>query len=481
MKRNLSIIIRIAVAVCMLAALFSFTGCGETETDRNSDLIEQMKTFYSELDQKFPDKEAVYSFSEVEQYLSDWGELEGLDVRSVKDHYMIISNHASKSHEDDDFNVIQCTVDTENIRGDLHELSLCMAALLGPVQHGRIKLIVTESQGNRFPGAADLKKKSIKGDHFIQLKETKKNLVYTKGPLEATCKLTRDEDTVSPEYTNAFLITFSISQHYADPYLYDKKHSFPNPAETLGDLLASAKSAGRLFEVASFQTESEDGYLPHTAKALVVIDDNNIEAFQKRFEKSYQNVEDKFDSLEDESFVYTMEEAELPETVLNQTVSDNLISLMYTLQTGPHVQSEDSGTVYAASYIESVSTEDGKFKLRMNMRSLDEASMDEMTGNYLIAAGLSDANCKVSESKRLWTCAEDSDAAAYFVPLITDETEDTDTMIRSSECDIIWSKRHKTDIISCWYDKSKREDMLTYLLNYMDTENTEKAGEGQEE
>ena len=468
MKRITTVFLSLAAVSVMFFALLGLTGCSESEADRTEELSASMKVFYNELDEAFPEK--IYSFEAVTRYLADWAEAQGLEVRSVKDHYIIISNPSTKGTKDADFNVIQCTVDTENVHGDLHELSLAMAALLGPVQHGRIKLIVTESVGNLFPGAADLKKKSIKGDHFIQIRETGKNQVYTRGALESSCTFSTRDDMTEPEYTNAFLITFTMDRYFADPYLYDKKHRYPNPAEIIGELLASAKSSGRLFEVASFEAESEDRFIPHTAKAVVVIDDNNVEAFQKRFERSFESVEDKFEKLDEASFTYTMEETEMPEKVLDQKISDNLISLMYTIQTGPYIQNEDTGTVYAASYIKSISTKNGKFRMKMDMRSLDEPYMEEMSANYQIAAGLSDVSYKAEESGRIWTSKEGSIAASYFSSVLSDESKDSDVMIRSSECDEIWSTRPKTDLISCWYEKSRRKDMLAYLLNFMDTD-----------
>ena len=99
----------------------------------------------------------------------------------------------------------------------------------------------------------------------------------------------------------------SLLNKYTDPYNFDKKNNYPDPINTIGNLLATSKSAGRLFEIASFESKSCDGYLPYSVSAVIVIDSNNVDAFKSKFDKSYNTIENKFDDIESD-FVYTMNE-----------------------------------------------------------------------------------------------------------------------------------------------------------------------------
>ena len=240
------------------------------------------------------------------------------------------------------------------------------------------------------------------------------------------------------------------------------------------DLLASAKSSGRLFEIASFTAKDNGDYLPCEAKAVVVIDDNNVEAFKKRFDKSYEAVQKKYDQLAKETaddgaavepFSYTMEETDMPEKVLKNRASDNIISLMYTLQTGIHLQDEDTDSITAASYIRSISTSKGRFALVMDMRSRDEASMEEMSGNYLITSGLCDVNYSTNEPQRLWTSKKDSSLAAWFTASVNEENADP-IRLQSSECDKLYTRGDKPDLIAYRYDKDHRGTALENILAY---------------
>ena len=90
---------------------------------------------------------------------------------------------------------------------------------------------------------------------------------------------------------------------YADPFDFDTH--YPNPVETIGSLLATEKSSGNLFQLVSFDCKVDNGYTPGSATAVVVIDDNDVESFTKKFDKSNESMKKKFDKLEDH-YVYTL-------------------------------------------------------------------------------------------------------------------------------------------------------------------------------
>ena len=69
-----------------------------------------------------------------------------------------------------------------------------------------------------------------------------------------------------------------------------------------------------------------------------------------------------------------MTETSMPSSVISNNYSDNIISLMYTLQTGIYLQDEDTGEIISASDISSISTDGGDLNVVINSRSLDAAS-----------------------------------------------------------------------------------------------------------
>lgn len=469
------------ITLILLSGFFLF-GCSEEQIDRGKELRPVMETCDSKWTLDFPDGTA--SFKQVADYIARWGENAGLKITKKADHYIVLTNPATNGMKKEPSVTLSVSVDPAKLRSDGPQLSLGMASVLGPLQHGRLRLIITETSDQLYPGAEELAPKYLKCDHFINLCMSNSDKIYTAGPMSSTGLLTCAAKRISPEYTNAFRISIHIPDGI-DPYVYDKEHSLPNPVNVIGDLLASAKSSGRLFEIASFTAKENGSFLPTDAKAVVVIDDNNVEAFQTRFEKSYEAFADRFDDLELEpgsekaendktagdedtppAFTYTMEPVEVPSKVLKQNASDNIISLMYTLQTGIHLQDEASGDLTAASYIRSLSTKDGKLRLVLDMRSRDIGSMEEMSGNYLITSGLCDVDYEDSTPQRVWTCKDDSSLAAWFIASVNEDETDT-TCMQSSECDVFYAARKNLDIISYHFKKDHRPDVLENLLAYM--------------
>ncbi len=466
MKRFLFVFVLICIVIATVLC-----GCEPQQIDRGSELKQVMDTCDSKWSQAFPTGTAT--FDQISDYIAGWGGNAGLDVTKKSEHYLVLTNPATKGKKKVPSVALCVSVDPSHLRDCVSLLSLGMTNALGPMEHGKIRLIVTESNEDGFPGADSISSKYMNCDHFIHLYRGSSAMVYTAGPMSALGTMSFHAPRKSPSYSNAYKIHLTIPENI-DPYSYDKASSLPNPINVVGDLLASAKSSGRLFEIASFTAKDNGDFLPCEATAVVVIDDNNVEAFQKRFNTSFEAFQKRFGELElsqnedgetTASFQYTMEETKLPKKVLRQSAGDNIISLMYTLQTGIHLQDEDTGAITAASYIRSVSTADGEFSLIMDMRSRDSASMEEMSGNYLITSGLCDVRYKSGEPKRLWTAVKESSLAAWFTATVND-AEDDPIRIQSSECDHLYSRGDHPDLISYRYDKDHRDTALENFLSY---------------
>ncbi len=474
MKRFLS-----CMTCLMLFLTLMLCGCGEEpQVDRDKELKEIMTACDSRWEEAFPDE--ILSFRQIEDYLADWSRDEGIEVTKRTDHYIVLTSEATKGQKETPSVTFVCSMDPANPDSGAETLSLGMTSLLGPLQHGPIRLIVTEATADRFPGAVTLDSKYLDCAHCIRLYPGSSDMVYTAGALSSVCRLTAKIKRADPSYTNAFRIRVMVPEN-ADPYTFDKEHAVPNPVNVLGDLLAYAKSSGRLFEIASFEAEENEDYQPAKATAVVVIDNNNVEAFQKRFEKAYETLEDKFKDLEldteaeEESdrapeapFKYTMKKTKLPDSVLQGSSGDNIISLMYTLQTGIHLQDEETGAITAASYIRSVSTEGDQFSLVLDMRSRDGLSMEEMAGNYLITSGLCDVDYSDTKPGRLWTAENESSSAAWFTAAINGDSEDP-TKMQTSEANLLYARKDGLDLIEYRYNTDRRPDALDNILCYLNS------------
>lgn len=466
MKRFLPIFFILILCLCC-----GVCGCGEQQIDRGKELQKAMDTCDTKWSQAFP--EGTATFEQIADFIAGWGGNAGMKVTKKTEDYIVLTNAATRGQKKSPTVTTALSIDPSHLRDNVPLLSLGMTSLLGPAEHGRLRLIVMEGYEDDYPGAGDLPGKYMDCDHFIYLYRGGSNAVYTAGPMTAAGNMTCRASRKASSFDNAFRITVHIPETI-DPYSFERASSLPNPINVIGDLLASAKSSGRLFEIASFTARDCGPYLPSEAKAVVVIDDNNVEAFQKRFDTSFEAFEKRFGDYETETdeegnpletFTYTMEPVDVPNKVLKPSVSDNIISLMYTLQTGIHLQDEETGSITAASYIRSISTKGDRLSLVMDLRSKNTSAMEEMSSNYLITSGLCDVKYQAEEPRRLWSCEEDSSLAAWFTATVNEDKNDT-ILMQSSECDTLYSRNDAVDMILYRYGKSDRDAALKNLLDY---------------
>lgn len=458
--------ISISIISLIIATIF-LSSCSIGEASREEELRDTLKTTYDELNSTFSGDNGKYSL--VSEYLYSWAKKNELNITENKDNYMVITNPATKGYEKKESTVIQCAVKTNDISGSMQPLAVSLTSLLGPETHGKIALIVTEDDAGHFTGAEAVDPKYYKEDNFINMQYASETSLLTSGSRALTSTMTSDISTASPSYTKTYAITMSMSA-YADPFNFDKH--YPNPVETIGSLLATEKSSGNLFQLASFNCKAENNYTPVSATAIVVIDDNDIESFTKKFNKSYESIKKKFDKLDDH-FVYTMTETSKPSTVISNQHSDNIISLMYTLKTGIYLQDEENGEIISASDISSINTEDKKLNVTINSRSLQEGILDEMSTAFSTTSGLCDIKYSASKKTTTWSADKNKDLAQFFQDALSFKDPTKLSTLSSSECDIFASKVPDLNIISYKFNSENREAAFINTLHFLESRVTD--------
>lgn len=429
MKRYLLLLIPLTLIITIF-----LSGCSVGEATRENELKTSLEDTYEELNSTFSGSTGHYSL--VAEYLKSWANKNDIDITENNKNHMVLTNPATEGCEKKEAVTLQCAVKTDDFNDSMQPLAVSLSALLGPETHGKITLIITEDDGGKFTGASSLSSKYCKSSNFISINLNDDIRLCKSGSYEMTSNMTSSIETTAPSYSQAFAITMSTSG-YHDPF--DFETHYPNPVETIGGLLATAKSSGQLFQLASFECESADGYTPTSATAIVVIDENNVSGFTKRFDRSYNSVKGKFGKLED-NFVYTMTETTMPKTVMKNQISDNIISLMYTLQSGVYLQDEDSGEILAASDMSCISTAGNKLKITMVSRSRDKAILDDMSSEFLTTSGLCDISYDSSEPQITWTSDDNDATVGFLTESLGTESSIIPTMLESSECDIFASK-----------------------------------------
>ena len=435
--------------------------CSIGEVTRENELKTSLEATYEDLSSTFSGESGSYSL--VAEYLKSWANKNDIDIAEDHPNHIIMVNPATEGCEDEETTVLQCSVRTDNFNVSMQPLAIALSSLLGPESHGKTTLIITEINDGEYIGADTVDEKYYQCDNFINIDHSDDMQLITSGSYEMHSTMTSSLETDSSSYSHAFAITMSTSG-YSDPFDYDSH--YPNPIEIIGSLLASEKSSGQLFQLASFECKTVDGYTPTSATAVVTVDGNDVSSFMKRFEKSYNNVKNKFDKLED-NFVYTMTETAMPETVIADQSSDNIISLMYTLQTGIYLQDEESGEIIATSGISRVSTSDGTFTLTTASRSTDSAVLEEMDAVFLTTSGLCDVSYTSTEPHMTWSSAK-GNPAGFLKEALGTESSIVPSTLQSSENDIFASKG-ASNIVSYRCNINSGESAMLNILHFLES------------
>jgi len=459
MKRLLPFIMCFIFAVSL-----SLSGC--SEMDRGGELREFLSLNEDSFSEAFTEEPC--SFSDFSSYMENWAKASSIDIAYEGDHALVLKNKATSGYDDEPSCLLLCSFNTESASANKRVITTAQTSLLGPVEHGDILMAISETVGDQFVGIKEIPKKYLSCDNLINLSKTSSNNILTSGPVAAVSTFHRSGKQTKSNYAKAFEITLSMPAEYTDPYDFGKSSNYPNPINVIGGFLASGKSSGKLFDIASFESKSNEGYTPYYASAVVVVDSNHIESFQSRFEKSFESIQEKFEDLESE-FEYTMEETDMPDKVLSEDVAVGLISLMYTLNTGVCEQDEESGVIYSASYIKSVKTKKGDLDIAVGIRARGESYLDSLSAEYETTAGLCSTKYDFKKGGRLWTSDQNSDLVTYFTGCVpqTGPVENA-VSLKATENDFIAEKLPKQNMIIYAFEKGDRKTVLENITNFLD-------------
>lgn len=458
MKRFFPIFLLSALTVVFLL----FAGCSTQEQNEKLTVKESISACYEALLQHTSQDDS--GFQQVSHYLSSWAEENDIDVKTSNDKYIVLSKAASVGYEDAETFTLHteiCLDSQEEKEKSMETVASLMTALYSAENHGTLKGIVTLEKNGRAAGASVLSDKYAKGDNFIHMQYSGKTKLYnsvaTSSEVMASCDLHME----SPQYTKAYKIVLEGTP-YKSAYKY--RSDYPNAIKTIGDLLASCQSSSVLFELASFKggNRQHPDLYPAKATAVIVLQENDVESFTKRFEKSYEKVEEYYNELE-EPFQYTMTETKLPKKVISREDSGNIVSLMYTIINGTYLKS-DEGKVMAVSNIGHISTGDRQFRLTIHARSLENTLMDEMHTIIRTTCGLCDIKYRKLSSSPLWYSAPDT---PLIQALSTELKTEPSGTLEDEAASVFLRKNPELNLAIWGTDKKDAAKNLPSLLEYM--------------
>ncbi len=469
MKRFFPVVISLILVCSMIS-----TGCdsGKTADVSAGDALsvneEYINTAFGE--DGVPDGQ--HTFEEFKETIIKWANENDINVEKESENYLVLSKSASGEAKDAESFTFHTSIDfigAESSDNSIFNAAVVMTAI-GSVQNsGPVRAIFTNVINSQPVGAANLDASYLNYDNFIDVTYSKDTVLYNTFAADSDMTAVKDLDITSPTYTKAYKIVFKGVKCQS---AYTNKDHYPNPVKTIGDLLASCQTSTVLFELASFEGGVYSDRIPGKVTATIVLHENDVESFTKKFNNSYEKVEKLYEDTDSE-FKYTMTPVDLPSEVISKEDTENIVSLMYTMINGTYLRGEND-EVKAISNIGKISTEDAQFKLNINAKSLNDETMTELEGVVETICGLSDIGYKKTGGTRVWT----NDPATPLVVNISEAVgADCSSVMEMKDVAEFTSAVNKINLISWGTNSEDAAKGLEKIFGYMSIAGTETASE----
>lgn len=440
----------------MIIGVLSLSGCFFDSKETKLSVKECLDAEYDALIENL---EAAVSFQDAADYLTDWAKENQIKVKTQNDKYLVLFKPASGQEKESTQRslTLHCPVSISDIGATAHLAATTMATLYSAENHGDLTAVFTAQVKGQPTGSSALNRKYLDSDGIVQLHYSKEAEIDPAIGASSEIQMSHKLKKTAPKYTKAYKIELE-GVSYRSAYSHG---GFVNPIKVIGDLLASCKSTSVLFELASFQGGEKSDLLPSHASAVIVLQENDVESFTSRFERSCERVDENYKER-DESFTYKLTETALPAAVISDEDTSNIVSLMYTLTDGTYLRSDD-GELIAASNIGTVTTDNNRFLMNINARSLNPAVMDEMKTIFQTTGGLCDITYQEKSSKDGWTAPKDS----VLKEFLSENAQVTSGALENIDASALLEKEDNPDLVLCGLRKKNAATQIEAFLEFM--------------
>ncbi len=448
----------IAAILIMILSVAMMTGCDGFPNENKVD-IEQ--SIYDEYESMIDAFIGVDEISVVSDYLLQWAQSYQFDARKDRFNNVIVQHPASSGLEDGKPVVIECGISLQDLENDLRPVAIMLTAMKNLKDHNQVTFLFAPYEGRDYVGAKGIAESLLTEIKLINLNTYAPNMVTVSGAESAVYSMSRNIDLVDPSYQIAYEIKINgLTGGYSDII----KSKNPNAIKTLGNFLATCKSGGMLFELASFTGGENIGMYPVAASAIIVINQNDETSLNNRFEKALKSFQDNYSESQPQ-FSYTLTQIGRPQKVLSHADSDHIVSFLYTLFNGIYAKSETENTV-AISNLGMISTSESNFEAFLTMRSLDPAILLTMQSDLSVICNLNEFSYSMISGNAGWRQLPGKSLAKEFSEITGVKTAG---YFNESQCAVYQDRNRDIEIISYGVDLVDCEKQCNNLIQYIET------------
>ena len=402
---------KISVFLITLLFVSSFLSCGIISNDeiRNDQIETGVLEEYNNL------INASKNFTSVEKfdnYLLKWANKR--DIKASYDNYenVIMSKAPAAGYENGNSINIQTSIGLTDMEERCLSIAMSLFVIENVPENNFMRIIFTNNDKGDFSGAKGINSRYLFADYQINLDwsydktiDPPKFTIINGSAGTTINQMSQALQYVDSNYSKSYEISIK-DLNGGDSGVQSGQH--PNPIKIIGDLLASCKSSGILFELGSFNGGSSPSTYPTNASITLVINDNDINKFTKKVENAQNKFKDTYGAKE-ENYTYTITEINPLDQVLKLGNTDSIVSLLYTLIDDVYLHDEKTGETVTTSNIGKISTLNNEFKLIVCGRSVEKDGLNQLKDSYTIIAALSDMNYSLLGETPIWEAKDSSE------------------------------------------------------------------------
>ncbi len=460
MKKNISLLIILILLTSLITGCDAFT---------NSNKVDIEQSVYDEYESMIDAFIGVQDISVISDYLIQWAQNYQIDAE--KDHYnnVIITIPATEGQENVVPTLIECGISISDLENDLRPVAIMMTTIRNLEAHGLTYFVFTPYEGRLYTGAENLSSSLLSDVNLINLNTYAPNQIVSSGAESAVYTMSLNMKMADPSFPIAYELRIDgLTGGYSDII----KQKNPNAIKTLGNFLASCKSSGMLFELASFNGGQNVDMYPVSASAIMLINQNDENSLNNRFLKAQKTFNDNYSETQPQ-YSYTLTPVPLPEKVISQEDSDHIVSFLYTLFNGIYSKTEADETE-AVSNIGQVRTDDKQFVSYLTMRSLDPAVFLAMQSDLSVISNLNELTYQMILGKQGWRQLPGKSLASRFSEATSANVTDT---FYESQCSIYQNRNKDIEIISYGVDLIDCEKQCKNLLKFITVPESSEQGQ----
>lgn len=468
MKKLIALIV---AAILIGVSVFALTTCEKEEEVHLSTKVKQKISAYRT---DLEDSSATLNTAKaIKNYLCNWAEAKG--VKFITDEYgnVIMEVESSEAYKEAEPTVVLCSYDPKHFDDCIDPISVALYLAKNNEETGQLHVIFVQEKNHNFAGIQKLSEEYFTDDaNVFCLNGGAKNMWSTATAVSSTYTFTSDVDYEKPTGTKAYRIRIS-SLPGGTPDL--KIASYPNPIKELGDLLAYFKTNSVIFELARINGGSSGNLYPKAASAVIVIDENDQEKFEKRITTAIDNFNGDF-AESYPTVVYTYEEVDVPKKVLSNKDMNRLVSLLYTLVDGVYERDEDDEIV-SITNIGSIRSKGGTYTISASGNSMTEKDLNQIDLSYTTICGLSDVEYDKVATQPGWSINKPEEdefvqqVSAAFKEYSEGQME-YKNCITATNAAYVYEKNANCDIINVTVNKARIEKyagtIVTFMLNQIE-------------